>query len=206
MLTLSIASLRTHHACDLETRIADLRRVLPDVTDDQPVPLRVWWDLPSTSVLDRCWSLRAVEPALPARVLGVRAAAAAARRVLHLTREQDRPVCLAAVEAAEAWAAEPTEERRWGVVIAARAAAYAADAARVAYAVHAARAAAHAANAARAAAHAANAAPFVVAYAAAAAAADAAAAAAADAAADDDAERAAQRADLDRLLAEVARG
>lgn len=121
-LTLSIASLREHVACELDRRIADLRRVLPDVTEDTPVPLRVWWGLPSTSVEDRWWSLRAVEPAPEARRLGVRAACLAARRALPLTREQDRPVCLAAIEAAEAWAADPTEER-------ARAAAYAAYAA-----------------------------------------------------------------------------
>jgi len=192
-LTLTIASLREHSACNLDKRIADIRRVLPDVTDNTPVPLRVWWDLPTTSVENRWWSLRAVEPALEGRRLGVRAACLAARRVLPLTREQERPVCLAAIEAAEAWAADPTEER-------ARAAAAAADAARAARAADAADAAARAARAADAAYAAADAAD---------AAADAAYAAADAAAADDAyaayaAEREAQRADLDRLLAEVA--
>ena len=110
-LTLTIASLRRHRACDLDERIADLRRVLPDVRDDEPVPLATWWALPSSSVEDRWWSLRAAEPALDARRLGVRAACRAARRVLPLVRERDRPVCLAAIEAAEAWAEEPTDQR-----------------------------------------------------------------------------------------------
>jgi hypothetical protein len=33
-LTLTIASLRRHDACDLGKRVDDLRRVLPDVRDD----------------------------------------------------------------------------------------------------------------------------------------------------------------------------
>lgn len=110
MLTLSIASLRRHHACEIAARIYDLRRVLPNVAEDEPVPLRTWWDLPSTTIEDRNWSVRAAMPALTARVLGVRAACLAARRVLHLIG-QNRSVCLAAIEAAEAWAAAPTAER-----------------------------------------------------------------------------------------------
>ena len=180
-LTLSIASLREHEACDIYGRIADLRRVLPDVTDDTPVPLRTWWDLPTTSISDRWWSLRAVDPEIEGQRLGVRAAALAARRVLPLVREQDREVCLDAIEAAEAWAAEPTEDR----AAAARASAYAAYAADAAYAAayaYAASADAYdAAACAYAAAHVYDAAH---------------AAHAAHAAA----EREAQRLDLDRLL------
>jgi len=111
VLTLTIASLREHNACDLDDRIADLRRVLPDAADDDPIPLRIWWDLPSTSILDRWWSLRAVEPQLESRRLAVRAVCLAARRALPLTRNQHRSVCVAATEAAEAWAEEPTAER-----------------------------------------------------------------------------------------------
>ena len=170
-LTLAIAALREHEACDLDERIADLRRVLPDVEEGTPVPLRVWWDLATTSIPDRWWSLRAVEPEIDGRRLGVRAASAAARRVLHLVREQDRQVCLDAIEAAEAWAADPTEER-----------------------AQAARAAADAYAATYAAAPAAACAARAVAQAAAARAARAAALAA------DAAEREAQRLDLDRLL------
>jgi hypothetical protein len=184
VITLTIADLRKRDACDLDKRIADLRRVLPDVRDDEPVSLATWWALPSTSVPDRWWSLRAAKPALDARRLGVRAACRAARRVLPLVREQDRAVCLTAIEAAEAWAEEPTDER----------ATYArggADAARAA----ASAAATPAAYASYAAANAAYAAAYADAYAAA-----AAAAAAANAAANADAEREAQRADLDELV------
>ena len=51
-LTLTIAALRRCHACDLDERIADLRRVLPDVRDDEPVPLATWWALPFAGMLD----------------------------------------------------------------------------------------------------------------------------------------------------------
>jgi hypothetical protein len=205
VLTLTIASLRRHDACDLDDRIADLHRVLPDAADDDPIPLRIWWDLPSTSIPDCWWSLRAAEPQLESRRLAVRAVCLAARRVLPLTREQDRSVCVEAIEAAEAWADEPTAERARACQIAANAAnaAYAAYAANAAYAAAARAAAADAAYAA----YAADAtAAYAAAYSAAAtAAADAAYAAYATAAADA-AERATQRADLDRLLEEVSRG
>ncbi len=189
-LTLTIAALRRNHACYLDKRIADLRRVLPDVTDDQPVPLATWWALPSTCVEDRWWSLRATEPALDAQRLGVRAACRAARRVLPLVREQDRAVCLGAIEAAEAWAEGPTDQR----------AAYARGGARGTRA--AARAAATpAAYASYAAANAAYAAAAAAAYADAHASYAAADARAADVAATRFEEREAQRADLDELLA-----
>ena len=178
-LTLTIASLRGHEACGLDERIADLRCALPDVEEDTPVPLRVWWDLPSTSISDRWWSLRAVEPQFEGQRLGVRAAALAARRVLHLERERDRPVCLAAIEAAEAWAEDPTpEQAEMARAAAAAAPAYTAAAA-AAYAAAAAAAANTDADAYAAAsyAYAANAAAAVRA-----------------------ADREAQRLDLDRLL------
>ena len=53
----------------------------------------------------------------PNHVVVVRAAALAARRVLHLTRAEHRAVCEAAIVAAERWAAEPTEthaDLAWG--------------------------------------------------------------------------------------------
>jgi hypothetical protein len=192
VITLTIADLRRHDACYLDKRIADLRRVLPDVADDEPVPLATWWALPSTSTQDRWWSLRAAKPALDARRLGVRAACRAARRVLPLVREQDRAVCLAAIEAGETWAAEPTDQRAANAYAADAAAAIAAasDAAYAACAAYA------AARAARAAAYA-DADAYADAYADAAYAAAYAAANAANAAA---AERQAQRADLDDLV------
>jgi len=107
-------------------------------------------------------------------------ACAIARTVLHLTKD---PRALAAIEAAERWADDPSEEnRRKARAAAADAAAYAAYAADAAYA------------AADAAADAADAAAADAAYAAADAAyaADAAAYAAADAAADADAADAAR--------------
>ena len=51
-LTLTIASLRKARACELDARIVDLRRVVPDVAEDTEVPLRTWWDLPTTSHAD----------------------------------------------------------------------------------------------------------------------------------------------------------
>lgn len=112
-LTLSITSLRRHNACGLEEdkrRLDELRVAFPGVEEDTPVPLSTWWGLRSTSLNDRWWSLRAVEPLLEGRILGVRAACLAVRRALPVAEEAERPVCLAAVEAAEAWASEPTEE------------------------------------------------------------------------------------------------
>jgi hypothetical protein len=197
-LTLTIADLRAHDACDLYERIVDLTRELPSVQEDTPVPLSVWWALPSTSIADRFWSLRCVQPRVVAKQLGVSVACLAARRVQHLVDMAHRAVCLAAIEAAEAWAEAPTEENQ--------AAAYAAADADYAgaYAAYAAADAAYsAADAAGVAYVAAAGDAYVagvayVADSAACAAYSAADAAAADAA---DAERELQRADLDRLLA-----
>lgn len=195
-LTLSIARLRRNRppVCGLNERIANLRRVLPDVAEGDPVPLRTWWDLPTTSVEDRVWSLHyAVSPPLMGRVLAVRFLCLAARRVLHLTREQDRAVSLAAIQAAEAWAADPSEERadvaaaaRNDVAAAAVSAAYGCAAADIDF-VRAIAAMEAAIDAARVAAYG-----------------DPVTARSAHrAVCDYNAEREAQRADLDRLLAEV---
>lgn len=210
-LTLSIASLRQHNACDLDERVADLRRVLPDVGEDDPVPLRTWWDLPTTGRHDRVWSLRAVSDPMAGRVLGVRFACLAVRRVLYLTHEGARPACLAAIEAAELWALGPS-------VRAAVRARRAGDAASVAYG-HASRAvngartvdaidftivyrAARATYAAYAVARAAGAHVSDAVYASGAVCAVAANIIYASSDAYDD-EHEAQRADLDRLLSEV---
>jgi hypothetical protein len=211
-LTLTIADLRAHDACDLYERIVDLTRELPSVQEDTPVPLSVWWALPSTSIADRFWSLRCVQPRVVAKQLGVSVACLAARRVQHLVDMAHRAVCLAAIEAAEAWAEAPTEENQaaayaaadadyagaYAAYAAADAAYSAADAAGVAYV--AAYSAADAAGVAyvAAAGDAYVAGVAYVADSAACAAYSAADAAAADAA---DAERELQRADLDRLLA-----
>lgn len=194
MLTLSIAALRAADACDLEVRIADLRAVRPDVTEEEGVPLVVWWALPTTSVADRWWSLRVASPAPEARRLAVRGAAMAARRVLHLAYPEHRAACEAAIVAAEEWAAASTEAREVAAAGAARAvgvawgawaAAGAARAAEAAGAAEAAEAAAWAAGAARAAENAARAAEI----------------AADDAAWADELDS--QREDLDRLLREL---
>lgn len=133
-LTLTIADLREYDACSLDERIADLRRVLPDVGEDTPVPLATWWALPTTSLADRWWSLRAAEPAPEARRVGVRASCRAARRVLHLTHPRDREVCAESIAAAEGWTATnavPLFDLRSVAVTSS--AAYAAAAARAAY-------------------------------------------------------------------------
>ena len=151
-LTLSITTLRRHEACDLHKRVADLNATLGrEVPEDEKVPLRTWWDLDTTSVADLWWSLRCLGE--PGRRIGVEAACLAARRVLPLTREQDRPACLAAIEAAEGWLrGEATaEDCRRAYTVAAAAAYAAADAAAYAAADAAADAAAYAAYAADAA-------------------------------------------------------
>ena len=196
-LILKIEDLREHDACGLRARIDDLRAHLGHEVDaDEPIPLATWWALPSTSLADRLWSLRAAAPALEARRLGVRFATRCARRVLHLTRPQDRPVAEAAILAAEAWAADPTEANADAAHAAARAAfaatAAAADAADAALAARAALAAAAAADVTTAAvADVSDVATWAT--------------AAWATAPDLDAERDAQRADLDSLLAEVSR-
>ena len=79
-LTLSIADLRAASACGLDKRITDLRAVLPDVGNDDPVDARVWWALPSTSTADAIWSLRAARPPESAAAVAVLVARCAAVR------------------------------------------------------------------------------------------------------------------------------
>jgi hypothetical protein len=95
---------------------------------------------------------------LERRRVHVRLAAFLAREVLHLAREKDHAVCIAAIEAAEAWADQPSAAAAAAAYAAEVAAAdaayaYAADAA-YAYAADAAHAVNAAANAAAAAAYA----------------------------------------------------
>lgn len=154
-LTLSIATLRRHESCELDDRIADLCRTLGrDVPEDEEIPLRVWWDLGTTSTPDLWRSLRYLGE--PGKRIGVEAACLAARRVLRRTREQDRPVCLAAIEAAEGWLrGDVTREECWEAAdAAARAVADAAHdthvAAHAAFVAYATRAAPYSYAAARA--------------------------------------------------------
>lgn len=109
------------------------------------------------------------------RRINVRLAIWCARRVLHLVRPQDRRACEKAIEAAEAWLADPSEENAAAhahaayaahatahAAYAANAAYAAANAAYAAYAAHAAHAAYAARAAARAAEHAARAAADLI--------------------------------------------
>ena len=196
-LTITIASLRAHNACDLDARIADIRRVLPDVAEDTPVPLATWWALPSTSIPDRIWSLRAVSDPARGRVIAVTVASRAARRVLHLVREQDRAISVAAIDAAESWRAEPIPQQHRAAYAAFLDAARADTACAAFLDAAAARAAAYAACAAADTAYAADYAARAAAYAAC-----AAADYAADYAAAYAAERACQCDELDELTKE----
>lgn len=107
-LTLSIADLRAHGACYLAARTADLRAVLPDVADDDPVDVRVWWGLPSTTAADAIWSLRAAQPperaaavaVLVARGAAARCAAYAAHACAACAAAAQRADLLAALEVA----------------------------------------------------------------------------------------------------------
>lgn len=99
-----------------------------------------WWSLPSTIIANRWWSLRVAAPLDTARQVAVKAAAMAARRVLHLVRAADWQVCERAVQAAEAWADQPHEATA-DAAYAARAAAAEADRAAVRAAAAAERAA-----------------------------------------------------------------
>ena len=80
-VTLSIGALRRHRACNLDVRIHDFAATYGRVpTDDEPIPLQMWWALQSTSVADRWWSLRGAPATTGAKMIGVRAACLAARR------------------------------------------------------------------------------------------------------------------------------
>jgi hypothetical protein len=111
-LTLSISDLRKADACDLEERIEDLLAHHPNTKEEDALPIQLWWALDTTSVADMFWALHVAKPALAARRVGAQAASAAARRALDSVREQGRPAALAAIEAAETWALDPTEENR----------------------------------------------------------------------------------------------
>ena len=125
LLTLTISALYVQRACGIHPevkgpdRIADLVAHLGRrPADDEPIPLATWWALPTTSVEDRWWSLRAVAPTSLARILGVRAACLAARRALPAYearfphwRPTRASAVIEAIKAAEAWVADPTTER-----------------------------------------------------------------------------------------------
>lgn len=111
----AISDLRRLRVPDLRLRVPDLHRHLARaVPDDEPVAVSTWWELPTTSTHDRWWSLRLFDGG---HLIGVRASCLAARRVLP-DSPRDRLLCLAAIEAAEAWAESPTEGRRLGVAAA----------------------------------------------------------------------------------------
>ena len=130
-LTLSIAALRAAGACDLDERIADLRAVRPDVADDEPVPLAVWWALATTSIRDRWWSLRVAQPLLTARQVAVRGASRAASRAAAYSAAGDASAASrAAASAASRVASRATAYAAAGDAYAAAVdAAYAAEAA-----------------------------------------------------------------------------
>jgi hypothetical protein len=149
-LALTIADLRAASACGLDERITDLRAVLPDVGNDDPVDVRIWWALPSTSPADAIWSLRAAHPPERAAAVAVLVARCAAARAGDYANAAAVAYAAYAANAAQAAEVAADAER---AAYAANAAAYAADAANaaaVAYAANAANAA-QAADAERAA-------------------------------------------------------
>lgn len=197
-LSITIAELRTHKACYLNDRVSALSAHLGRTpAADEPVPLATWAEV-TPDVADLIWALRCCWDR-GGRAVGVEAACRAAERAMVHARPQDGPVLRAAVDAARGCVhGVVTVEACWNAAAdAAARAAYAADAASAAAwadaasasdaASDAARAASDAARAVRAAAYAAADADAYDAYAAA-----------------DASERAAQRADLLSLLAEVA--
>lgn len=111
-MTLTIQDLRDWRACDIDERVAELRAVLPDVADEQPVPVETWWALPRSNALSCAWSLRCAEPKDEARRVAIEFAVRAARRVLPSVLDQHRAVSVAAIEAAEAVLASDTPETR----------------------------------------------------------------------------------------------
>ena len=123
MYAFSITDLRKHYACDLNQRIADLRRYLVrDVPEDEDVPMAVWAEVtPNTS--DLIWALRC-------RPEGEVIAVEIARRAAKHVRQAD-PLSIFAV-----WVADDLT--------------YAEDAARVGNATTTSNCAARAVNYARA--------------------------------------------------------
>lgn len=105
-LTVSIAEMREDIAYERE-QIVELRRVLPDVGERDRVPIAVWWALPSTRVHDRWWILgMVVDGQVEALQIAVRAAALAVRRRLPPRDDASRE----AFEAVDVWLADPTNE------------------------------------------------------------------------------------------------
>lgn len=79
--TITIRPLREAKFCPLRTLLDDLAVVLGRVPDDnEPVPLAVWWSLPSTTAPDRSALLRGVAPRVEAAPLIVAFAEACAER------------------------------------------------------------------------------------------------------------------------------
>ena len=160
-LSITIAELRKHHACDLNARAAALSAHLGRVVaDDEHVPLTTWAEVtPSTS--DLMWALRCCWYR-GGRAVGVEVACRAAGRAMQHARHEDVPVLRAAVDAARGCIAGTVTldevMRAHAAAAAAAYAAYAADAAYAAYAAYVAAYAAYAAYAADAAAAAAYAA------------------------------------------------
>ena len=147
-LSITIAELRKHHACDLDARIAALSAHLGRVVaDDEHVPLTTWVEVtPSTN--DLIWALRCCWDR-GGRAVGVEVACRAADRAMIYARPQDVPVLRAAVDAARGCIAGTVTLDDVMRTRAAADAAYAAAAAAAAYAAaYAAAAAADAADAA----------------------------------------------------------
>jgi hypothetical protein len=192
-LSITIAELRAHRACDLADRIAAMSAHLGRTPEDtEAVPLAVWAEV-TGSTEDLLWALRCCWDR-GSRAVGVEVACRAADRAMIHARPDDVPVLRAAVDAARGCIAETVTEEacRYASSAVASAVATVADAYAV-YAAYAAYSAACAAYTVYAAACAADAAACAARAARAARAADAADAA-------DAAERAAQRADLFSLL------
>lgn len=92
ILTLSVADSRANQPCDFVDSYDYLVQARPDVAEDEgaAVPLSVWWSLPPQNISEWWRSLGAACPRGLAERLGIRAAAWAVRRVLHLLREEER--------------------------------------------------------------------------------------------------------------------
>lgn len=190
-LSITITELRAHDACDLDDRVSALSAHLGRTpAADEPVPLAIWTEVtPDTA--DLIWALRCCWDR-GGRAVGVEVACRAAERAMARARDNDIPVLRASVAAARGCVAGivTVQACRAVAAYAAAAADRAYDASDFAYT--------DADLAAAASVRAAYAAADSDAYAAATAATYAAASAV-----DTSAERAAQRADLLSLLAEV---
>lgn len=132
MPTLSILDLRQHDVCHLDQemcineghagtpRVSDLEvRLGRSVREEEQIQISVWWSLPTTSIRDRFHSLKYFSAG---RIIGIRAACIAVRRALRFLKEDDRRVCLAAVEASETLATELAETGLYADPVAVKAA------------------------------------------------------------------------------------